>query len=93
MRRRSERVIGFELDHRPHDHAHRRERLFERMELREQRGLDACAGLVAGPEPIAKRFDDVIGRDAEIGGAVLDHLEHASAARRPPRRKGGPRPW
>jgi hypothetical protein len=37
MRSRSERIIGFELDHRPDDHAHRRERLLERMELREPR--------------------------------------------------------
>ena len=38
MRGRSERVIRFELDHGPDDNAHRRERLLERMELREQRG-------------------------------------------------------
>ena len=38
MRGRSERIIGFELDHRPDDNAHRRKRLLERMELREQRG-------------------------------------------------------
>jgi hypothetical protein len=35
MRGRSERIIGFGLDHRPDDNAHRRERLLERMELRE----------------------------------------------------------
>ena len=45
MRGRSERVIGFELDHRPNDNPHRRERVLERMELREKRGLDAVAGL------------------------------------------------
>ena len=76
MRGRSERIIGFELDHRPDDNAHRRERLLERMELREQRGLDAGAGLVVRPKPIAKRLDHVVGGDAEVGVAVLDHLEH-----------------
>ena len=76
MRGRSERIIGFELDHRPDDNAHCRERLLERMELREQRGLDAGTGLVARPKPIAKRFDHVIGGDAEVGVAALDHLEH-----------------
>ncbi len=78
MRGRSERIIGFELDHRPDDNAHRRERLLERMELREQRGLDAGAGLVVRPKPIAKRLDHVIGGDAEIRGAVLvfNYLEN-----------------
>jgi hypothetical protein len=38
MRGGSERIIGFELDHRPDDNVHRGQRLFERMELREQRG-------------------------------------------------------
>ena len=76
MRGRSERIIGFELDHRPHDNAHRRQRLLKRMELREQRGLDAGAGLVVRPKPITKRLDHVVGGDAEIRVAVLDHLEH-----------------
>ena len=71
MRGRSERIIGFELDHRPDDHAHGRERLLERMELREKRGLDSGAGLVARPKPIAKRLDHVVGRDPEIRGTVL----------------------
>ena len=47
-----------------HDNTHRRRRLLERMELREQRGLDAGAGLVVRPKPIAKRL--VVGGDAEI---------------------------
>ncbi len=76
MRGRSERIIGFELDHRPDDNAHRRERLLERMELREQRGLDAGAGLVVRPKPIAKRLDHVIGGDAKIRVAVLQHLKN-----------------
>ena len=76
MRGRSERIIGFELDHRPDDNAHRRERLLERMELREQRGLDAVAGLVVRPKPIAKRLDHMVGGDAEMRVAILNHLEH-----------------
>src|SRR5437763_1327066 len=52
MRGRSERIIGFEVDHRPDDYAHRNERLLERMELSQQRGLNAGAGLVARPKPI-----------------------------------------
>ena len=76
MRGRSERIIGFELDHRPDDNAHPHERLLEGMELREQRGLDAGAGLVVRPKPIAKRLDHVVGGDAEIRVAVLQHLEN-----------------
>src|SRR4051812_819015 len=61
----------------------RRERLLERMKLREQRGLDPGAGLVVRPKPIAKRLDHVIGGDTEIRGAVLvfnylqNGLQHA----------------
>jgi hypothetical protein len=40
-----------------------------------QRGLDAGAGLVVRPKPIAKRLDHVVGGDAEVRVAVLDHLE------------------
>src|SRR5213076_1769680 len=76
MRGRSERIIGFELDHRPDDNAHRRKCLLEWMELREQRGLDADAGLVVRPKSIAKRVDHVVGGDAEVSVAALDHLEH-----------------
>ena len=57
---------GFELDHRPDDHAHCRQRLLKWMELREQRGLDAGAVLVVRPKPIAKRLDHMVGSDAEI---------------------------
>ena len=73
---RSQRVVGLQLDHRPHRHAHRRERALERMELRPQRRLDALARLVAGPQCVAERFDHVIGRDAEVRGVLLDHLQH-----------------
>ena len=71
MRGRSERIIGFELDHRPDHNAHRRKRLLERMELREQRALDTGAGLVVRPKPIPKRLDHVIGGDAEIRITLL----------------------
>src|SRR5207244_5548778 len=67
---------GFELEHRPHDNTYSRKRLLEGMELRQQRRLDAGAGLVVRPKPIAKRLDHVVGGDAEVRVAVLDHLEH-----------------
>ena len=52
------------------------ERLFEQRELRQQVGLDAGAGLVAGPQLVAERLDDVIGGDADVRGAAGDHAEH-----------------
>src|SRR6266404_8004603 len=76
MRSRSERIISFELDHRPDDNAHLRECLLERMELREKRGLDAGAGLVVRPKPIAKRLDHMIGRDTKVNAVVLQHLKN-----------------
>src|SRR5690606_16164278 len=75
-RRARERVVRLELDHRPHDDAHRVERLLERMKLREQLRLDPFAGLVVGPKIVAERFDHVIRADADVRRALLDHLEH-----------------
>ena len=49
-----DRVVGFELDHRPHGHAHRGERCFQRMKLGPQRRLDAIAGLVLVPQLVAE---------------------------------------
>src|SRR5438552_5198047 len=46
------------------------------MELRQQRGIDAFSGLVIGPQRVAKRLDDVIGRDAEVRAPLLDHLQY-----------------
>ena len=51
-------------------------RLLEERELREQVRLDAGAGLVAGPQTVAERLDDVIGGDADVRRAAVDHAEH-----------------
>src|SRR5947207_2325073 len=75
-RRGGERVVGLELGHGPHRHAHGGEGVFERVELREQGGVDALTGLVIGPERVAKRLDDVVGGDAEMRRALLDHLQY-----------------
>jgi hypothetical protein len=74
--RRSERVVGLELHHRPHDYASRRENVFEQGELCQQVGLDAFAGFVVWPQSIAKRFDNVIGRDGDVRGAALHHAQN-----------------
>ena len=74
MRRRGQRVVGLELDHRPRDDAHGDERLFERVKLRPQRGLDAFARFVAGPQIVAERLDDVIGGNADVRDAAFEHL-------------------
>src|SRR5262249_45603011 len=50
--------------------------LLERLELTQEQRVDALAGLVAGPEVVAKGFDDVIRRHPEMRGAALEHAEH-----------------
>ena len=59
--------------------------LLERMKLRPQRRIDAVAGLVAGPELVTERLDDMVGGNAKMRGALLDHLqdgvEHARDGR------------
>ena len=88
MRGRREAVVRFELYHRPHRDAHRRQRLFERMELSHQRAVHALAGLVRRIKIVAKRLDDVIRRDANVRRAGLGHLQHRveDADDRPERR-------
>ena len=76
-RSRCERVVGLELDHRPGDDTHRDQRFLERPELGLQHRLDAIARLVAVPQIIAEGFDHVIGGDADVRRAALDHLQHA----------------
>ena len=46
------------------------------MELREESRLDPHARLVAVPEIVAKGLDHVIGRDTDVSGSLLDHLQH-----------------
>ena len=61
-----ERVVGLVLGHRPDYDAHQRERLLKNGKLCVQLRVDASACLVAGPHAIAKRLDDVIGRDRDM---------------------------
>ena len=68
-------VVGLELDHRPCDDAHRGERIFQRVELREKRRLNALAHFVAMPKAVSKRLDDVIGRNVDVTAFLLQHLE------------------
>ena len=46
------------------------------MKLRPQRRLDAFAGFIAGPQRVTKRFDDMIGRDADMRRALFDQFQH-----------------
>ena len=64
--RGGQRIVGLELDHRPDHETRRLQRLFEQRELRQERRIDSGAGLVAAPQPVAERLDDVIGRDADV---------------------------
>jgi hypothetical protein len=48
------------------------------MKLIEESRIDAVASLVAGPEAIAERFDDVIGGDTDMRRATVDHPENGA---------------
>ena len=48
----------------------------EQAELRQQIRIDPRTGLVVRPQTVTKRFDDVIGRDADVGRTAIDHAEH-----------------
>ncbi len=77
MRCGGQRIVGLQVDHRPDGDAHRPERVLQRVELRQQSRLDAVAGLVARPQAVAERLDDVVGGDAQVRLAALDELQHA----------------
>ena len=64
--RHRQRIVGLVLDHRPHRDAERGQRRFQQPELRQQLGIDAGAGLVARPEIVAERLDDVVRRDPDV---------------------------
>jgi len=72
---RCERVVGFQIDHCPDGDAHRPQRIFERLELYEQRWVDALAGFVSIPDRVAKRFDYVIRGNADVRGSVGKHVQ------------------
>jgi len=86
MRGGRDRVIGLELDHRPHPQAERGGRALGELELREQIRGDALAGLVVSEQVVAERLDHVVVRDAgvrdrsgaEQGGEASQH--HAYGA-------------
>ncbi len=75
MRSRSEGVVSLELDHGPYDDPHGCQPHFEPLELREQGCIDAVPSLVSTPQVVAEGFDDMIGGDAQVSGAALDHLQ------------------
>jgi len=57
----------------------------QRLELCVEQGVHAFARLVAGPEQVAKGFDDVIGGHAQMRGAAFEHAQDRphDAAHRP----------
>src|SRR5262249_35089112 len=76
--RRGQRIVRFELDHRPHRNSHGGESLLQRLKLGKECRLDALGRLIPAPEFVAKRFDDMIGGDSEMRRSLLDHLQHAA---------------
>src|SRR5206468_717735 len=75
--RGSERVVRFELHHRPDRDSHRRESVFEGMKLIPEHGIDALSRLVTSPKLVAKRLDDVVRGHTDVGTTLFDQLQHA----------------
>jgi hypothetical protein len=72
---RSDRVVGLELDHRPDDEPERPDRVLDDRELGQQLGRHTRRRLVAQPEVVPERLDDVVGRAADVGRALLAQQE------------------
>ena len=78
MRGGRKTVIRLQLRHRPRRHAHGDQRFFKRVKLRKQRRIDPFTGLVARPQIVAERLDDVVSGDADVRGAAVNHLRHGA---------------
>jgi len=81
-----DRVVGFEVDHRPRDQAERLGRALRHLELTEQSRVDIVTGLVAGEQLVPERLDHVIECDATVRdrSGTQDERERAQEdARRP----------
>src|SRR4029079_4418709 len=76
MRGGGESVVSLQLHHRPGGHAHLRNGPLEWMKLLPEGRFDPVARLVATPKLISERLDDMVGRDADVRGAGLQHLEY-----------------
>src|SRR5439155_1221895 len=75
LRRGCERIVGLQVGHGPYGHAHGGEGFLERVELRQQGGLNTISRLVLGPESVTEGLDDVVGRHTDVRGPLLDHLQ------------------
>lgn len=71
---RGEGVVRLEIDHGPHRHAHGGQGVLAGVKLCVQCRLDTLPRLVAAPELVAKRFDDVVRGDADVRRSPLHHL-------------------
>ena len=74
-RRCAHGVVGLVLDHGEDPEARRREHRLEQRELGEEFRRHALAGLVALEHLVAEGLDHLVGGDADVGGALLEHSE------------------
>src|SRR6516225_2954498 len=77
-RGRSECIVGLEFDHRPHQHSHRLQCLFENWKLRQQCRIDAFASLVTWIEIVPKRLNHMVGRNSDVRCSSPHHRENRS---------------
>src|SRR6516225_7498473 len=77
-RGRSECIVGLEFDHRPHQHSHRLQRLFENWELREECRIYAFASLIARIKVVSEGLNHMVGRDADVSRSSFNHRENRS---------------
>jgi len=76
--RGGESVVRLEFDHGPRDDACGDESSLEHRKLRPQVWFDSVARLVACPEFVAKRLDNVIRGDADVSRTFFEHAQHGS---------------
>ena len=76
-RRGRQRIVGLELDHRPHHEAQRLADLLGGVELRIELGFETLPRLVTLEQIVAERFDRVVEGDADVRRPFRPHqTEH-----------------
>ena len=81
VRRGRERVVGFEVLHRPDPHAERAHGVLDVVELRDEIRVDALAGLVPVEERVAERSERVVEGDGDVGRRLVGIVEQREELR------------
>ena len=81
-------IVGLETGHAPHRDAERGHHFFHQIELRQNDGIEALAGLVAVEQIVAERFDGVVEGRGDVRHRLARVMQQADHRRQKAHRTG-----